>query len=85
MIQLYPEVPEDGIIREIWHAQKWRKNMDLDMLSPMYAAGFSHYYVNEVARLRDGRFIVPMRWVTHKNKVWTDAFSVTFNEQVWVF
>ncbi|KAJ7803978.1 hypothetical protein B0H14DRAFT_3091910 [Mycena olivaceomarginata] len=61
--------------------KKWRKNMDLDMLSPMYAAGLSHYYVNEVARLRDGRFIVPMRWVTHKNKVWTDTFSVTFNEQ----
>ncbi|KAJ7243992.1 hypothetical protein C8J57DRAFT_1452332 [Mycena rebaudengoi] len=71
LIHLYPEIPEDG----------WRKDMHLDILSPMYAAGISHYYVNEVSRLRDGSLIIPIRWVKFRSKVYADAFSVTFNEQ----
>ncbi|KAJ7698601.1 hypothetical protein B0H17DRAFT_1158298 [Mycena rosella] len=79
-IHVYPEIPEDGIIREIWHAKKWRKDMDLDILSPMYDAGVSHYYVNEVAHLRDGSFVVPIRWVKFRGKVYADAYSVVFND-----
>ncbi|KAJ6566125.1 hypothetical protein B0H19DRAFT_1066470 [Mycena capillaripes] len=50
-------------------AQKWRKNMDLDMLSPMIDAGSSHYYVKEAVRLKDGKFVVPVRWVLFRGKV----------------
>ncbi|KAJ7245583.1 hypothetical protein C8J57DRAFT_1679671 [Mycena rebaudengoi] len=81
LIHVYPEIPEDGVIREIWHAQKWRKDMDLDVLSPMYAAGMIHYYVNKVSRLRDSNLVIPIRWVKFRGKVYADAFLVTFNEQ----
>ncbi|KAJ7206206.1 hypothetical protein C8J57DRAFT_1258525 [Mycena rebaudengoi] len=81
LIHVYPEIPEDGVIREIWQAQKWQKDMDLDVLSPMHAAGMTNHYVNEVSRLRDGNLVIPIRWVKFRGKVYADAFSVTFNEQ----
>ncbi|KAJ6567837.1 hypothetical protein B0H10DRAFT_2168889 [Mycena sp. CBHHK59/15] len=80
LIHLYPEIPEDGIIHEIWHAQKWRKNMNLDILSPMYDAGATHYYVNEVSLLKTGNFVVPIQWVLFRGRVYADAFSI-FNDK----
>ncbi|KAJ6612917.1 hypothetical protein B0H10DRAFT_2277539 [Mycena sp. CBHHK59/15] len=76
LIHVYPEIPEDGIIREIWHAQKWRKDMDLDNLSPMYDAKRCHFYVNELARMNNGKLVIPIRWVKYRNTVCADAFIV---------
>ncbi|KAK7021653.1 hypothetical protein R3P38DRAFT_2533736, partial [Favolaschia claudopus] len=83
LLHVYPEIPKDGIIREFWHAEKWRRTMDLDILSPMYDAGTKHYYVNEVARLRDGCFVVPVRWIEFEGRLHADYFRFLIDEQVW--
>lgn len=86
-IHVYPEIPEDGIIREIWHAQKWRKDMDLDRLSPMYDARHlhAHFYVNELARLNSGKLVIPIRWLKFRNRICADAFCVDIDVSVWHF
>ncbi|KAJ7021232.1 hypothetical protein C8F04DRAFT_1273994 [Mycena alexandri] len=83
LIHVYPEIPEDGVIREIWHAQKWRKTMDLDLLSPMYDAKHlpAHFYVNELARLNTGKLVIPIRWLKFRDTICADAFSVEFDDQ----
>lgn len=81
-LHFYPEIP-DGAIREIWHAQKWRHDMDLKILSPMYDAGHGrHFYVNELAKMSSGELIIPFRWFVQHNELHADAWEVTVNNQV---
>ncbi|EKM48298.1 uncharacterized protein PHACADRAFT_109167 [Phanerochaete carnosa HHB-10118-sp] len=81
-IHVYPEVPEGGI-REVWHANKWRHEMDTRMLSPMYdASAGKHFYVDELAKLQDGTFVIPIRWVVVHGEVHADAFTVTIDQSV---
>ncbi|THU93255.1 hypothetical protein K435DRAFT_670511, partial [Dendrothele bispora CBS 962.96] len=81
-IHVYPEIPEDGIIREVWHAEKWRKDMDLDILSPMYdAKNGRHFYVFEISRLRDGQLVIPIRWIIAEKQVCADAFKVHLDSE----
>ena len=49
----------------------------------MYDSGIRHYYIDELARLKTGNFIIPIQWLEDTNgNVFADAFSVTFDAQV---
>lgn len=84
-IHVYPEITEDAIIRKVWHAEKWRKSLDLDVLSPMYDAGnLKHYFVFELSRLSNGQYVIPLRWINvvknSQKTVHADAYYVTVNK-----
>lgn len=73
-------IPLNGVISEIWHAEKWRHGLDRHAMSPMYndRAGDRHYYIDEVARLRTGQFVIPVRWLENESdgQVWCDAWPI---------
>lgn len=76
-------IPPDGVISEVYHAQKWRKDADRHMLSPMYDGGNRHYYIDELARLKNGDFVIPLRWLEdNEGNVLADAYAVTLNDEV---
>lgn len=82
-IHRYPVIPSNGVISEVYHAQKWRKEVDRHALSPMYDAGNCHYYIDELARLKNGEFVIPLRWLEDEDgNVFADAYAVSFDDQV---
>ena len=63
--------------------QKWSKDVDQHTLSPMYDAGNCHYYIDELARLKNGAFIIPVRWLEDEDgNAYADAWAVMFDHQV---
>ncbi|KDQ20410.1 hypothetical protein BOTBODRAFT_183201 [Botryobasidium botryosum FD-172 SS1] len=75
-IHHYPEIPK-GAASEFWHGRKWRKTMRLDMLTPMWEARpYYYYYVNELAQLRSGELVIPIRWLRSEGKVCADVWRV---------
>jgi hypothetical protein len=49
----------------------------------MYDSGDRHYYIDELARLKNGNFIIPVRWLEDGDgKVFADAYAVTFDDHV---
>lgn len=88
-IHVYPEIT-NGPISEVWHAEKWRRDIDLDALSPMWDAGHCHYYVNEVCRLKNGSFVIPVRWLAKSHhdsskSFYADAYTITLDAQVYIY
>jgi hypothetical protein len=81
---VYPEVT--STITESWQAGKWLNEVALDELTPMWADWQcfpdKHFYVNEVARTKDGRYLVPRRWVTYNGEEYADAQPVLIDDQV---
>lgn len=81
---LYPEVT--STITESWQAGKWLDEVSLDELTPMWAdwqrSPSRHFYINEVARTKGGRYLVPRRWVLFNGEEHADAELAIVNDQV---
>ncbi|KAJ6482232.1 hypothetical protein DFH09DRAFT_950467 [Mycena vulgaris] len=77
-MQVYPEITDH--ISELNQADKWTKEIDLDELSPMWAdwkkAGHKHFYIKELAQLKDGQFVIPMRWVIFNKQEYAEVHKV---------
>ncbi|KAJ7723007.1 hypothetical protein DFH07DRAFT_783692 [Mycena maculata] len=81
---LYPEMNTNGSVSQIWHGKKLCKVLDPNLLTPMFDAGNGfHYYTNEVAMLKDGRFVIPFRWIKVDKLMHADMHLVETDEQVY--
>ncbi|KZP27089.1 hypothetical protein FIBSPDRAFT_909016 [Athelia psychrophila] len=62
-LELYPDLTGTSV-SEFWQAGKWIHESDLGDLSPMWAnfeaAPHQHFYVNEIAQVRDSQFGIPL-------------------------
>ncbi|KAF8153401.1 hypothetical protein B0H34DRAFT_754825 [Crassisporium funariophilum] len=80
-IQRYAMIPPNGVISEVWHAEKWRHDVDRHVLSPMYDDGNRHFFIDEPARLKDGSFVIPLRWLEDsEGKIWAEAWQIGLGE-----
>ncbi|CAE6515143.1 unnamed protein product [Rhizoctonia solani] len=73
----YPEDSGDSLA-ESWQANKWKEKIPLEQLTPMYADGGKLFYVNELARLHNGRFVIPQRWITRNGVLTADCWPVSW-------
>ncbi|KDN33741.1 hypothetical protein RSAG8_13172, partial [Rhizoctonia solani AG-8 WAC10335] len=73
----YPEDSGDTLA-ESWQAKKWKEAIPLEQLTPMYSNGGKSYYVNELARLHDGSYVIPQKWITRNGVLTADCWPVSW-------
>jgi hypothetical protein len=67
----------DGPVSEVWQALRWR-DFDRHLLNPMWTAdGLKQFYVDELAEVHDGTFVIPQMWVTFHGEVWAECTRVS--------
>ncbi|KAL0578323.1 hypothetical protein V5O48_003670 [Marasmius crinis-equi] len=60
-LHFYPEDSSPSL-SEAWQADRWLKELDSQLTTPMIRIFNQDFYLQEPARLRDGRLVIPIRW-----------------------
>ncbi|KAK7682231.1 hypothetical protein QCA50_014818 [Cerrena zonata] len=83
-IQPYVEISDT--LSEFYQAERLN-DADIDSLQPMWAdfekTPYRHFYIKEIAQLRDGCFVVPIKWISvvegDRKTMCVDILSVTID------
>ena len=79
-----------SVVSEFYQAQRLRDE-DVDLLQLMWAdfdaAPLRHFYIKEVARTRDGCYVIPMKWICvinegQKEQYCADVYILQYDELV---
>ena len=73
-LNFYPE-ETDGPISEVWQADRW-KEFSPSELTPMYSRGMRRFYIDEVAQLDTGEYVIPCNWIIRKKVLTADCLDV---------
>ncbi|CAK5263889.1 unnamed protein product [Mycena citricolor] len=86
-LTLYPEIT--NTVAEVWQAEKYLKEIDIDGLSPMWAnwaqAPNNHFYVKEIAQRRDGDYVLALKWVIYQQQVHVEAYWISQEQPSGIF
>ncbi|KAJ3712456.1 hypothetical protein C8R42DRAFT_594627, partial [Lentinula raphanica] len=72
-------LPEDSgnSLAEAYQAERWLKEQDPELLTPVHHAAGQDFFSLEPALLSDGKTIcMPSRWFRHKDKVYAKAWTM---------
>ncbi|KZP11281.1 hypothetical protein FIBSPDRAFT_899076 [Athelia psychrophila] len=74
-LHFYPK-ETSGPVAEVWQAEHWTE-FDPSERTPMYVQGLKQYFVNEVAQLGTGSYVLPLSWITRDGRLCIDCHDVT--------
>ncbi|KAJ7765114.1 hypothetical protein B0H14DRAFT_3510261 [Mycena olivaceomarginata] len=74
-MHFYPE-ENDGPISETYQAERWMEYTP-SQLTPMFSRGFKHFWIEELACLQDGTFVIPHTWIIRNGVLTSDVSIMT--------
>ncbi|KAH8926419.1 hypothetical protein BT69DRAFT_1215259 [Atractiella rhizophila] len=77
-------LPEDtpDTLQELYQGEKWAKEVNARLLTSCVVVGGKQYFVDEVIRLKSGRYCLVSRWFMRSGTVHCCAYAVQWNEQL---
>ena len=77
-LHFYPEETK-GPVSEVWQAERW-KEYSPSQLTPMYSNGRCQFYIDELAGLEGGQFVIPKNWIVRNGELTADCDLVEIRD-----